>query len=77
MSAHLQPALLVDGVPLTGGKSHAAIAQAHVTKIIKALELDAAHVFVDDAGKVYDRVAAGKLFGLEGPLNSELLDTTP
>ena len=71
----LQPALLVDGKTLTGGKTHAAIAQAHATKIIQALLDDANHVFVDEAGKIYNRVQAGQLLGLPGPLESHMLES--
>jgi len=79
----LTPALLVDGKPITGGTSHAEIFQNlakdpnvpvdQLDSAVMALSDDSKHVFVDQAGKVYDRKQAAQALGLKGELHSENL----
>ena len=85
----LQPALLVNGKPVTLNEpeaTHDKIYNAEVEKAkaaddkplqtalhIAKLE-DNQHVFVDDAGKVYSRDEASKALGQTEPLHSEILN---
>ena len=80
-STRLIPALLVDGKPVTGGATHAEIFQNVIKdpaaspetldKITDAFQNDAQHVFVDPAGKVYDRKAAAVVAQKQGvPISS-------
>jgi hypothetical protein len=75
----MQPALLVDGQALTGGKTHKEIyeklraEQPDNAGLHEAMINDAQHVFVDDKGKVYNRAEAGKAVGYGAPLHSEVL----
>jgi hypothetical protein len=81
--ADLEPALLVDGKPITGGEDHDAIfnkaleqpnlSEEQTAALFKAQGRDADHVFVDKAGKVYTREQAAKALGEEKPLQSERL----
>lgn len=81
-----EPALVVDGVPITGGDDHEAIfnrlkeealAKGDVARVIKLVNIfgdDAAHIFVDKERNPYSRIEAGKALGLDYPLqSSELL----
>lgn len=75
----LKPALMVDGQPVTGGATHLDIlnqikAGTDVEKKMSALESfldDAKHVFVDQNGKVYNRMEAAKAIGKTGELHSQ------
>src|SRR5579872_2030839 len=66
----LTPALLVDGKPVTGGPTHAAIFHNNLAnasaedagKLFDALADDSKHVFVDAQGNVLDRKQAQKVF---------------
>jgi hypothetical protein len=74
----LQPALLVDGKPVTGGDTHRGIYEAIQDPDLKdkafdALVDDARHVFVNKNGKVYSREEAAKAIGEDKPLQSERL----
>lgn len=83
----LRPALLVDGKPVVNeGKTHAEVLNKSVRDIptLEAFLKDEAHVFVDKAGKVYDRVQAGELYddvlgNKRGTtkLHSEMLNSLP
>lgn len=78
----LKPALLIAGNPVTGGDTHKAIydgllkaAQTDDDRVAahEAMLNDAAHVFVDQTGQVYDRQQAADVLGLKEPLHSEKL----
>lgn len=80
--SELQPALMVNGVPETGGQNHNAIkdallaqakSQEQRNKILESFVDDAAHVFVDRTGKVYNRDQAATALGQAEPLQSERL----
>lgn len=79
----LTPALLVDGKPITGGATHADILNTIVQKAkatkdkdllsnaIDAHADDSKHVFVDQAGKIYNRQEGAAALGLKGDLHSQ------
>ncbi len=66
---------MVRGRPLVGGNTHNQIMLNAPLDLkadaIEALSDDANHVFIDQAGKIYDRDQAGRALGRKGPLNSE------
>jgi hypothetical protein len=72
----LKPALLVDGKPFTGGKTHAEIFQNIVShpnvtgkmleRISDALSDDSKHVFVDNNGNVFTRKEGQQMFEAAG-----------
>lgn len=79
----LQPALLVNGTPVTSPASlvHRDIVDEAVKAgaenapdLIESAGKDENHVFVDKTGKVYDRTQAATALGLKGKLHSEQLN---
>jgi hypothetical protein len=72
----LQPALLVDGKPVTGGETHAKILERltndpntpaqELEGAMNALADDSKHVFVDQNGKVYSRKEAAPIAAAQG-----------
>jgi len=71
----LKPALLVDGKPHTGGKSHHEIMHALGTKeALRAFSEDNNHIFIDDHGKQYTREQAAHALGQGGRLHSHELE---
>ena len=72
----LQPALLIDGKPVTGGANHQEIFNnlpddIKLDKGLDAFADDSKHVFVDKSGKVYTRQQAADALGQKEPLHSE------
>lgn len=79
-SAHdFQPALLVEGKPVTGGADHGSIFKSQFPTaenkmgLYEAFADDKKHVFVDKEGKVYSRAEAADQLGESEPLKSERL----
>lgn len=80
----LEPALLVDGKPVTGGEDHDAIfnntldkpgiTEEETAAVFKAFGRDADHIFVDKTGKPYTREQAAEALGEKIPLQSSRLN---